>query len=211
MRELPLLLLLLTAACGGGDPQNAAEIANVAENQAESTSADAPVLGNAQVAAPEPRVMNVGPLRIPYDASLLTPVPARIALPPDWKVEVDGVKLVASDRAELIGKAECMYGQGGTASRCNVSQEAGLAFAALDVPFAEVGARLPADQRQSISLAGAEGLSWLIGAEGKGAEYILLPAGEGSLLIARQFRATGNPDETAVGTVLSDMKLDRGE
>jgi hypothetical protein len=202
MRILFLLPLLL-AACAPEAPQNAAEIADNAAAPETAPAEEA----SANATVPGPALATVGPLQIPYDAALLSPVPAAVPLPPDWSHSAQGVKLVAADRAELIGKAECMYGEAGEASRCNAEQEAGLAFAALPYPFAEASARLPGDQSKGISLAGAEGLSWEIGAEGEGAEYILLPAGERTMLIVRQYRTSGNPNEAALGSVLSDMRL----
>ena len=209
-KYLTFLPLLLACACGG-DPQNAAEIADNAANAPanEAVAAEENASGNT-LSGPSPRALEVGNLRIPYDAALLAPVETRIPLPPDWKAEAEGVKLIGRDRAPLLGKAECMYGQAGEAGRCNALQEAGLAFAPIDRPFREMAAALPADQRRSVSLAGTEGVSWLVGAEGEGAEYILLPSGDASVLIVRQFRSTGNPDETAIGTVLNDLSF-RGE
>jgi hypothetical protein len=209
MDKLLLLPLLLLAACGQNETQNATQIA--AGNIVKETSA-APGNGTSQAPAPAPLSIAVGPLRIRYDPALLAPMRAKVAIPPDWTREVDGLKLLARDRAELVGKAECIYGQSGKASRCNVSQEAGLSFAALEIPFAELSALLPADQRKPISLAGVTGFSWEIGVEGEGAEYILLPASAGAdggtVLIVRQFRTSGNPDERALGAVLADLKLD---
>ena len=206
MRKYLLLLPLLVTACQGEAPQNVAEIANISTTPAnEAAPAENPASNAADPL--QPASLTVGALRVPYNQARLSPVRANLPLPPDWKQSVEGVKLIASDRVELIGKAECLYGQSGEATQCNPEQEAGLAFAALPAPFAGAAARLPADQRRSISLAGAEGVSWEIGAEGEGAEYILLPAGEGTILIVRQFRTSGNPDEQALATVLSDMRL----
>lgn len=208
MRLLPLLLLGLAAsACADDGPQNAAEI--VADNRADPTGLRA----NSALDAPEPEIAQklelatVGALRIPYDAQKLAALPSKVALPPDWKQEVDGIKLIGRDRAALIGKAECLYGQSGEAQLCNLAQEAGISAADLPTPLGALAARIPADQRRPISLAGATGVSWQIGAEGEGAEYILLPAGERTILILRQYRTSGNPDEAALATLLSDMRL----
>jgi hypothetical protein len=208
MRQLTLLFLVLLAACDANAPENAAEIAAIANNVgAEAEAGDFP----ADPAMPRPERTSLGPLQIRYDAALLAPVPAKVALPPDWKREVDGLKLLARDRAALIGRAECMYGQSDQASRCNVQQEAGLSFAALDEDFAAFRGRLPADQLEPVTLAGAQGVSWQIGAEGEGAEYILLPVKRGAILIVRQFRISGNPDETALGAVLNDLRITGAE
>lgn len=208
-RYAPLLTLLFLASACGGEVENASEIANEAAaspaNGSAATEGDSP--GGDANAGPAPATLEVGPLQVPYDSSQLAPVEVTIPLPPDWRNEAEGVKLIARDRVALLGKAECMYGQSGEASPCNALQEAGLAFVSLDRPYKEFAAALPADQRKSVSMAGAEGVSWLIGAEGEGAEYILLPSGEGSVLVVRQFRSTGNPDETALGTVLNDLRL----
>jgi hypothetical protein len=208
MDKLFLLPLSLLAACGQNETRNATEIA--AGNIAEETSAAAGN-GTSEAPAPAPQSIAVGPLRIRYDPALLAPMRAKVAIPPDWTREVDGLKLLARDRAGLVGKAECIYGQSGKASRCNVSQEAGLSFASLEIPFRELGAKLPAAQRKPIALVGVNGISWEIGAEGEGAEYILLPAGAGedagTLLIVRQFRTSGNPDQRALGAVLADLRL----
>lgn len=208
MRNLFLLIPLLSLiACQGDDITNAAEIANEAAiaNSGEVEANEAVAAGD--VSAPSPAKAEVGPLQIHYDAAMLTPVETRLALPPDWTAEVDALKLIARDRAALIGRAECMYGQSGQASRCNVVQEAGLSFAVIDQPYDAMRARLPADQLKPVMIADTEGVSWLIGAEGEGAEHILLPAGERTALIVRQFRNSGNPDETAIGTVLNDLRL----
>lgn len=200
MPRFILFALLLLAACDAEAPQNAAEIAG--------NSADNILAKSEDPAAPKPARSTIGPLRIQYDSALLAPFQAKVALPPDWTNEVEGLKLIGRDRAALIGKAECLYGLSGQASSCNVQQEAGLSFASLDIAFADLAARLPPKEVKPISLARAQGLSWQIGAEGEGAEYILLPAGKGSILIVRQFRTSGNPDDGALGAVLGDLTIE---
>jgi hypothetical protein len=212
MRKFLPIAALLLAACGTSEgEQNAVELANVSEEGGENgitAAREAASDGNRQAAAADPRSLSVGPIRVPYDAALLTPVRTRLQLPPDWKVEVEGTKLLAKDRAALIGKAECMYGQSGQASTCNVAQEAGLAFADLEGGWIEVLRRkVPAGELKEITLGGVKGVSWQIGAEGEGAEHILLPVQEHTILIVRHFRNTGNPDEAALGAVLKDLKL----
>jgi hypothetical protein len=208
------LLLLALAACGPTEgEQNAVELANVADaggNQAAAPGkVDAPqAKGEAPV--PSPRSLTVGPVQVRYDSALLTPVPTVIQLPPDWKNQVEGTKLIGKDRAALLGKAECIYGQSGKATPCNAAQEAGLAFADLEGGWIESLRRsVPAGDLKKITLGGVEGVSWQIGAEGEGAEYILLPAWEHTILIVRHFRSTGNPDEAALGAVLNGLKVAR--
>ena len=214
MRKLlPMLALLLLGACGGGEgEQNAFVLANVAQEGGKEAAApmkaEAAAEARSKAAAPQTKSLSIGPVRAPYDTTLLTPVPTKIQLPPDWKIEVQGTKLIGRDRAALLGKAECMYGQSGRATACNAEQEAGLAFADLEGGWIETLRRtVPPGDLKPISLAGVEGVSWQIGAEGEGAEYILLPAWEHTVLIVRHFRNTGNPDETALGAVLNGLKV----
>lgn len=214
MRHFLLSLAFILAACSDDQSQNASELTNVADDPANAIATEVEgdqVQANDQVPASAPKMLAVGPLQVRYDDALLAPVRAGIPIPPDWARQAQGWKLLARDRAALIGEAECMYGQSGQASQCNAVQEAGLAFAMLDTPYPEISGKLPADQRKPFSLAGAKGLSWQIGTEGEGAEYILLPAGAGTLLIVRQFRNAGNPDEAAIGRVLNDLKLGNAE
>jgi hypothetical protein len=208
---LPALLFLL-ASCGVTEgEQNAVELANVAEegdNRAAAPQTAAAAEVNSLAPTPQPKSLSVGPARFPYDAALLAPVPTAIQLPPDWKIKVEGTKLIGKDRAALLGKAECLYGQAGKATACNAEQEAGLAFADLEGGWIEVLRKsVPAADLKKISLGGVEGVSWQIGAEGEGAEYILLPVWEHTVLIVRHFRNTGNPDEAALGAVLNGLKL----
>lgn len=202
---LPLFAALILSACEADAPDNVAAIANDAEaGLIAPEPEEAP-----EAAAPSPTTARIGPLRIPYDASRLAPVEAAIALPPDWTQQITGIKLIGRDRLALIDKAECIYGGAGEARPCNVQQEAGLSFALIPEDLATATARIPADQRKPVSLAGAGGVSWQIGAEGEGAEYILLPAGPRTVMIVRQFRVTANPDEAALGTVIADLMLDQ--
>lgn len=204
-----LILALLAGACSDDAPQNATEI--VEGNGQNDTTLPSTTFLPAQEPAPAPSVESakIGPLLVSYDGTSLTMLPAKVSVPPDWKVEVPGSKLIARNRAALIGKAECLYGQSGQASQCNVQQEAGVSFAFLDRPFSELSGNIPTDQRKPVQLAGAAGTSWQIGAEGEGAEYILLPAPGGSILIVRQFRATENLEDNLTRQVLNGLRIDR--
>jgi hypothetical protein len=212
-----LAAALLLAACGQ-QPQAApaAEPANgAASDSATGGSGPQEPAPAAPAAAPAPAPDrrtagsgSIGPLRFRYDPAKLVALDAPVSVPPDWTQQVPGIKLVAADRAALIGRAECLYGQSGEASRCNATQEAGLAFAIVAEPFAGLSAKLSPELRRGISLAGRDGVSWQIGAEGEGAEHILLAAGNRTLLIVRHYRESGNADEAAVREVLANLKID---
>lgn len=199
----PLPFLLLAAACGEPAP-------SPVDNAVAGTPAPAPAAAPKGPAEPAsgPRTAGVGPLTFRYDPAMLAKVDAELGIPPDWEREVRGTKLVARDRAALIGKAECMYGLSGQATRCTAEKEAGLAFALLDTPFEEMRARISDPAPSEVTMAGREGIRWEIGAEGEGADYILLPADGGTMLITHQYRTSGNPDEAAVQAVLDSLSFE---
>ena len=189
---------LVVAACqaepdGSGGQRNIAEPSPATTNELTPAPAQPSASGT------------VGPFGYRYNPALLAPVETAVAVPPDWSVRVQGTKLVAADREKLIGKAECLYGLSGQASLCNAEQEAGLAFAVMDEPYEAMRARLSEELREPIRLGGIDGVSWTIGAEGDGAEHILLPTDGQTVLIVRQFRASGNPPEEAVAAVLQSL------
>lgn len=178
-------------------------------NGADDSNVVALVAASADDLAPAPEQGSVtsaiGPLTYRYDPAQLAPVDASVAVPPDWTVRVPGTKLIAADREKLIGKAECLYGLSGQASLCNAEQEAGLAFAMVEEPYEAISARFSEELREPIRVAGIDGLAWRIGAEGEGAEHILLPVGERTILIVRQFRTSGNPPAEAIAAVLQSL------
>src|SRR3546814_18302253 len=121
-------------------------------------------------------------------------------------VSVRGTKLIAADREKLIGKAECLYGLSGQASLCNAELEAGLAFAMVEEPYEAISARFSEELLEPMRVAGIDGLAWRIGAEGEGAEHILLHVGERTILIVRQFRNSGNPPAAQNAPVLQNKR-----
>jgi hypothetical protein len=173
-------------------------------NANELTAAPAQEAGGAR---PALETGTVGPLRFSYNPLLLVPVETPVSVPPDWAREVPGIKLITRERAKLIGKAECLYGLSGRATVCNATQEAGIAFATVEESYDVLSKRLSGPLRRDVELAGRNGVSWTVGAEGEGVEHILLPAGDRAALIVRHFRASGNPPEEAIAAVLGSTRL----
>lgn len=197
-----LLLILLTAACGEPSP-------SPVDNAVNGVPAPPPAEeANQTKAEPALRTAEAGPLSFRYDPSLLAKTDVDVQIPPDWSRQVRGTKLVPRDRIDLIGKAECMYGLSGQAQRCTAEKEAGLAFALLDTPFEEMRGRIEEPAPSEVTMAGRDGIRWEIGAEGEGADYILLPADGGTMLIVHQYRTSGNPDEQAVQAVLDSLAFE---
>lgn len=147
-------------------------------------------------------------MSLQWDRSKLARVEAQVGIPPNWNREIRGMKLVARDRAELIGKAECMYGLSGQASPCTAEKEAGLAFALVETPYEEMQAQITDPAPSPVTVAGREGIRWEIGAEGEGADYTMLPAYTGTILIVRQYRTSGNPDAAAIAQVFDSLSFD---
>lgn len=151
----------------------------------------------------------MGPVEIRYDPDRLAAVDAELTLPPDWERRVSGIKLIAAEREHLLGQERCMYGQAGMALPCVAESEAGLAFAVLEQPYAELRDSLPSGRREPATLAGRDGVAWKSGVEGESSVNTFVPLdGERTLLVERRIRNSGNPDEAAVNAVLDRLRLD---
>lgn len=198
--------LLILAACRQEPTGTTSPAANVIANQAGEPNESAE--GNEARQDASLRSAEIGPLTLRYDPAKLVQTDAEIGIPPDWRNEIPGMKLIARDRLELMDTAECMYGQRGAATLCEAEKEAGLAFALVDTPYETLSARITDPAPSQVTVAGREGIVWEIGAEGEGAVYTLLPAGERTLLIVNQYRNSGNPDEAAIRQVMNSLSLD---
>src|SRR3546814_18375974 len=73
----------------------------------------------------------------------------------------------------------------------------------VEEPYEAISARFSEELLEPMRVAGIDGLAWRIGAEGEGAEHILLHVGERTILIVRQFRTSGNPPADALAAVLN--------
>lgn len=149
---------------------------------------------------------SVGPVSFRYDPDRLAVVDASLTVPPDWN-RASGVKLIGSDREQLMGREECPYGQAGMDLECTPASEAGLGIVILEESFEQARERLPGERASTKTLAGREGLSWTIGVEGESSEYTILPAGNRTVLIEHRIRNRDNPDEGAIEQVKESLRI----
>ena len=88
-------------------------------------------------------VGHVGPLSYRYQPERFSLVPVSISLPGAHDAPIDAVKLIPWERAEQLGQTRCSYGLAGRTQICNADIEAGLAFAMLNKPIAELREIVP--------------------------------------------------------------------
>ena len=206
---LPTALALAIAACSEGEPPGASsDAAASAERGADRTDAAAQEEARRETAT-------VGPLRYAYDPEVLERVEVRASLPPDYESERDGIKLIPAERAELLGKRECSYGESGMVTECNAEQEAGLEIVQLDGPLSRwrenfANSRMGTGPLESVELGGVSGFRFTAQAEGSGAEYTFLPAGDdAAVLVTRQFRFGQDAGEEEIERVIASLSLSR--
>ena len=136
----------------------------------------------------------VGRLSFRYPPELLTAVAATIRLPPDYDRSLTATKLLPVDRAARLGKPGCSYGLSGQSELCSANKEAGLSFTLEDVPIATLRERYAADRVETSTLAGRQGFAISQGAEGQGARFAFIPAGEQTLIVERLWRGSDGAD-----------------
>lgn len=203
---LPTSLCLAIAACG--EEQSSPDSAATAQATGSPTAE-----GPDNASDHERReTATVGPLRYSYDPAILHRTEVQAALPPHYEDKQSGTKLIPVDRAELLGKEECSYGQSGMTSTCTADQEAGLEIVQLDGPlsrwretFAE--SRIGAGALEEVEIGGTTGFRFTAQAEGSGAEYNFLPAGDSTILLIRQFRFGQETGSDEIARVIDELRI----
>ncbi|MBW4330126.1 hypothetical protein KY084_04460 [Stakelama sp. CBK3Z-3] len=146
-----------------------------------------------------------GPVAYRYRPDRLTAVRTTISLPPDHDRALPATKLVPVERAARIGKPGCSYGLSGQAETCSADREAGLAFALVSRPIANLRNSFDAQRIEASQLAGRPGFRITQSAEGEGATYSFIPAGKDTVVVERLWRS--NSDCTACRAVLKNLTV----
>ncbi|WNO53585.1 hypothetical protein [Stakelama saccharophila] len=153
-------------------------------------------------------VGHAGPLTFRYQPERLAAVATALRLPPDYDRAFDATKLLPLDRRAKLGKNGCRYGLSGRTSTCSAEKEAGLSFAVVDLPLATLRDRFDASRAARTTLARREGFRVEQTAEGMGATYTFLPAGDRTVVIEHRHREHG--DGTATMAVLRGLTFVSG-
>ena len=147
----------------------------------------------------------MGRLSFRYPPEVLPAVDATVKLPPDYDQSLPATKLLPLDRAARLGTPGCSYGLSGQSEICAADKEAGLAFAVDDVPVATLRKRYAVDRVEASTLAGRKGFAIAQGAEGEGARFAFIPAGDRTLVVERLWR--GSEGSKAYRNVLRSLSL----
>lgn len=152
-------------------------------------------------------VGEAGPLRFRYRPERFALFDTSLYLPGAPRREIEAQKLIAADRAALVGRESCTYGLSGRTSRCSPDQESGLAFAVVDAPIASMRKRVDMLDPKESTLAGRSGFRVSQGAEGEGMSYTFIPAGNRTIVVARRWRHGESPDGGGFRAVLRDLSF----
>ena len=153
-----------------------------------------------------------GPLSYSFDPTMLSAVEIELAFPPAYDETVQAAKLIAADRATRLGQQMCSYGESGMPEVCDPAKEAGLAFAILpeSAEFyrgALLAGGIPEEEVEDALIGDYEGFRFTAQAEGSGAAYTFLPAGDQTVLVQRQFRGGEGRGTEAYGKVLESVAI----
>ncbi|AKH42021.1 hypothetical protein FHS61_002446 [Altererythrobacter atlanticus] len=199
---LPLSLGLVIAGCGG------------------SGTEDVPPEDFGDISLPDPSVEEetgygtIGPVSYSFDDSRLTRAEVELPIPPDYKTRVWAIKLIPTERADMLGKIACRYGDSTKDQECNVADEAGLALAMLERPitdyrdsFAQNG--FGEEQLGSTEIAGQVGFAYNTEENGRPTEYRFVPVSGRTLMLMRQAGPGLGRASKAITAVVSGLRVSK--
>ncbi|KKT28032.1 MAG: hypothetical protein UW15_C0038G0001 [Parcubacteria group bacterium GW2011_GWC1_44_10] len=129
-------------------------------------------------------------------------------LPPDYKSNYAGAKLISSARVSKLGKQECSYGESGLTSVCKAEMEGGIEFIQVNASAQSLTSSLDSSLKTTVTLAGKQTVKWSIGAEGEGTDYYYIPLNSSqTLVVARLYRFDGFPQQTLFNQVLATLLI----
>ncbi len=129
-------------------------------------------------------------------------------LPPDYKSNYAGAKLISSSRVSKLGKQECSYGESGLSSVCKAEMEGGIEFIQVNTSAQSLTSSLESSLKTTVTLAGKQTVKWSIGAEGEGTEYYYIPLNSSqTLVVVRLYRFDGFPQQNSFDQVLTTLVI----
>ena len=154
------------------------------------------------------KTYNGASFEVRYPESTSAPVQVTKQLPPDYKVNYSGVKLISSVRLSKLGKQECSYGESGLTSACKAEMEGGIEFIQVNASAQSLTSSLDNSLKTTVTLAGKQIVKWSIGAEGEGTDYYYIPVNSNqTLVVARLYRYDGFPQQTLFNQVLVTLVI----
>jgi hypothetical protein len=125
---------------------------------------------------------------ISFPKDTLVQVPFSQTLPPNYLKQYNGIKFIFENRANLIGKKGCYYGESGLESVCTANKEEGISFIVVDDSISNLTSNLSASSKSNTTIYGKQAIAWKIGAEGDGIDYYYMSMNQNkTLVISRQY------------------------
>lgn len=171
-----------------------------------STTQTSPPLSNAN--KPGWKIYSGAGFEVQYPENTFAVVQVTKQLPPDYKSNYAGAKLISSARISKLGKQECSYGESGLTSVCKAEMEGGIEFVQVNTSAQSLTSSLDSSLKTTVTLAGKQTVKWSIGAEGEGADYYYIPLNSSqTLVVARPYRFDGFPQQTLFNQVLATLVI----
>jgi len=145
---------------------------------------------------------------VQYPENAFTVVQVTKQLPPDYKSNYAGAKLISSARVSKLDKQECSYGESGLTSVCKAEMEGGIEFVQVNASAQSLTSSLDGSLKTTVTLAGKQTVKWSIGAEGEGTDYYYIPLSSNqTLVVTRLYRFDGFPQQTLFSQVLATLLI----
>lgn len=147
--------------------------------------------------------------KIQYPQDIFDLVKITKSLPPDYKVNYDGVKLISLARASKLGKQECTYGGSGIISVCKAELEGGIEFIPINNSIQNLTSTIKNSSKTTVVIGKKQSIKYSIGAEGEGADYYYIPLNSNRTLVAvRFYRFDGFPKPTLFEQILNTLLVE---
>jgi len=145
---------------------------------------------------------------VQYSESTFALVQVTKQLPPDYKSNYAGVKLISSARVSKLDKQECSYGESGLTFVCKAEMEGGIEFIQVNASTQSLTSSLDSSLKTIVTLAGKQTVKWSIGAGDEGTDYYYIPLNSNqTLVVARLYRFDGFPQQTLFNQVLATLVI----
>ena len=119
---------------------------------------------------------------------ILIPIEIKKAtLPPNYDVEYNAIKFIPIEKAQILGKNDCSYGESGEITTCRAEMEFGIEFIYIDKRLEDAVKFLDPELLNEEYLFGRREIVYRIGAGGRGKDYYFIPAENYKTLVMVRF------------------------
>jgi len=198
---LALSIPVLLTGCNPGEAGGEQGAAPMEQVQADGVD---PPIGGAKTGA------TLGPIHYEFDPTQLLMAEVLVRIPPDRDEQVWAAKLIAFQRADMLGQDLCQYEQSGRLEMCDAQKEPGLALALLARPLTDYREAFVRngleDKLSTAELDGSRGFTFTAQAGRSRIEYHFLPLQDRTVLVARRSIAGQDLGAEAIRDVIRSFE-----